>query len=35
VCLTLLLLTLAAVGYSLLKEFRARRVEVRLGDAPR
>jgi putative tricarboxylic transport membrane protein len=34
VCLTLLLLTAAAVGYSLLKEFRARRVEL-LVHAPR
>lgn len=33
VCLTLLLLTLAAVAYSLAKEFRARRVGLRLGQA--
>jgi putative tricarboxylic transport membrane protein len=35
VCLTLLLLTLAAVGWSLMKEFHARKVEPPLAPAPR
>jgi TctA family transporter len=35
VCLTLLLSTFAAVAYSLLKEFHARRIGMQLGHAPR
>lgn len=35
ICLTLLLLTVAAVGWSLMKEFRARKVGPQLGPAPR
>lgn len=35
VCLTLLLLTAAAIAWSLFKEFRTRRGELALGHAPR